>query len=225
MRVLVIQHHPQEGPGWLGQYLEEQGHQLVFVQAHAGQALPADTQGFQALLCLGGPMNVYEEEAHPWLVAEDGLLKQALAVDCPVLGICLGAQLIAKAAGAAVSPAPVQEIGWRRVQLTPQGQADPLFAGLGPELSVLQWHGDTFALPAGAALLARGDEVPHQALGLGRAYGLQFHVEASPEMARAWFGGAVQQDSILKLFDERGPELLAQARRIFANFVALAADR
>lgn len=225
MRVLVIQHHPQEGPGWLGQYLQEQGHELILAHAWAGQALPATTQGFDALLCLGGPMNVYEEAAHPWLKDEDRLLKNALAADCPLLGVCLGAQLIAKAGGAAVSKAPVKEVGWRQVALTAAGQADPLFAGLGPGLTVLQWHEDTFALAPGARLLASGAEVPHQAFGLGRAYGLQFHVEASPEMAQAWFGQDPAQPEIMKLYEQRGPELLAQAGRVFANFVALAMGR
>lgn len=222
MRLLVIQHHPQEGPGWLGQYLLERGHEMAFVRAWDGQTPPHGPQGYDALLCLGGPMNVYEEDAHPWLKDEDILLKNALAAGLPVLGICLGAQLIAKAAGAAVRQAPVQEVGWRTVSLTPAGRASTLLAGLGQELTVLQWHGDTFDLPPGAALLASGDEVPHQAFALGRAFGLQFHVEASPELARAWFGGTASLEQILKLYDERGPELLAQAERVFANFVALA---
>jgi GMP synthase-like glutamine amidotransferase len=223
MGVLVIQHHPAEGPGWLGDCLLSQGRQLAHALVFAGQALPADCQGFEALVSLGGPMNVYEEDAHPWLEHEDRLIKDALARGCPMLGICLGAQLIAKAAGAAVGKAPVPEVGWRRVGLTPAGQADPLFAGLGSELKVLQWHEDTFALPPGARLLASGDRVPHQAFGLGRAYGLQFHLEATPEMARAWFSEPVKQQEIMKPYDEHGPELKAQAERVFANFVALVA--
>ncbi|MFH1034959.1 MAG: type 1 glutamine amidotransferase [Pseudomonadota bacterium] len=222
MRALVIQHHPQEGSGWLGRCLLAHGHEMAFVHAWDGQAVPRDLQGHDALVSLGGPMNVYQEDAHPWLRDEDALLKDALARGSAVLGICLGAQLIAKAAGAAVSKAPVEETGWRSVAVTPAGQADPLFAGLGPELTVLQWHGDTFDLPAGAALLATGDEVPHQAFGLGRAYGLQFHLEATPEMAHAWFGVSPRHDEIMQPYEQRGRELLAQAESVFANFVALA---
>jgi GMP synthase (glutamine-hydrolysing) len=119
----------------------------------------------------------------------------------------------------------VQEIGWRQVSLTPQGMQDPLFAGLSPALRVLQWHGDTFAIPAGGRLLATGPEVPHQAFAWGRAYGLQFHVEADPEMVRAWFPHSPDQETMLGPFALEGAALEAQARAVFKNFLALAAAR
>jgi GMP synthase-like glutamine amidotransferase len=225
MRVLVTQHHPDEGPGLLGDFLASRGAELVTIHAHAGQLVPRDPAGFDALLSLGGPMNVYEEREHPWLVDENVLLANAAKAGMPVLGICLGAQLIAKALGAAVTKAPVEEVGWRTVRLTPAGAADPLLAGLGPEFTVLQWHGDTFALPEGGRLLATGEQVAHQAFAWGRAYGLQFHVEATPEIVRAWFPRVEEQAPMLEPFTRQGAELSAQAERIFGNFVALAAGR
>jgi GMP synthase (glutamine-hydrolysing) len=225
VRVLVTQHHPDEGPGLLGDFLAAQRAELVIVQAHAGQAVPRDPAGFDAVLSLGGPMNVYEEAAHPWLADENVLLAAAARAGMPVLGVCLGAQLIAKALGAAVTKAPVEEVGWRTVRLTPTGAADPLFLGLGPELTVLQWHGDTFAIPEGGRLLASGDQVPHQAFAWGKAYGLQFHVEATPAIVRAWFPAPAEQPALLEPFVRQDAELSAQAERIFANFVALAVDR
>lgn len=225
MRVLVTQHHPDEGPGLLGGFLAARGAELVTVHAHAGQAVPRDPAGFDMLVSMGGPMNVYEESAHPWLADENVLLGAAVRAGMPVLGVCLGAQLIAKALGAAVSKAPVEEVGWRTVRLTAEGADDPLFAGLGPELTVLQWHGDTFAIPEGGRLLATGDQVPHQAFAWGRAYGLQFHVEATPEIVAAWFPAPEEQAPMLERFARQGPALAAQAERIFVNFVALAAGR
>lgn len=225
MRVLVTQHHPEEGPGLLGDFLRARGAELVTVHAHAGQGIPRDPAGFDMLVSMGGPMNVYEEAAHPWLADENALLATAARAGMPVLGVCLGAQLIAKALGATVSKAAVEEVGWRTVRLTAAGAADPLFAGVGPELAVLQWHGDTFAIPEGGRLLAIGDEVPHQAFAWANAYGLQFHVEATGDIVATWFPKPEEQAPLLEPFAGQGRELAAQAERIFGNFVALAAGR
>lgn len=221
MRVLVTQHHPEEGPG----FLAARGAELTTIQAHAGQAIPRDPAGFEMVVSMGGPMNVYEEEKHPWIKDENVLLQNAARAGLAVPGVCLGAQLIAKALGAAVSKAPVEEVGWRTVRLTAQGAADPFFAGAEPELTVLQWHGDTFAIPEGGRLWAAGDEVAHQAFAWNRAYGLQFHVEATPEIIRAWFPEPARQEPLLKLWARQEKALLNQAELIFANFVALAAGR
>ncbi len=225
MRILVTQHHPEEGPGHLGQFLANQGAELAFAHAWDGQPVPTDPAGLAAIISMGGPMNVYEEAEHPWLKDENLLLQRACQAGLPVLGVCLGAQLIAKALGAAVTKAPLEEIGWRKVSLTSDGQADPLFAGLGPRLDVLQWHGDTFAIPEGGRLLAFGDEVPHQAYVWGQAYGLQFHVEATPAMVRAWFPQAQQQAEMLEPFAALGSQLESQGEKVFANFLSLVRSR
>ncbi len=225
MRVLVTQHHPDEGLGLLGRFLLGRGAELTTVHAHAGQAVPRDPAGFDMVVSMGGPMNVYEEKDHPWLEDENVLLQNAARTGLPLLGVCLGAQLIAKALGAAVAKAAVEEVGWRQVRLTEAGAVDPLLAGLDREFTVLQWHGDTFAIPEGGRLLATGEEVPHQAFVWGKAYGLQFHVEATPDIIRAWFPQPLAQEPLLALWAKREKALLAQAELIFSNFVALAAGR
>ncbi|HXN37331.1 MAG TPA: type 1 glutamine amidotransferase [Solirubrobacteraceae bacterium] len=126
---------------------------------------------------LGGPMGVGDIEAHPHLTAELDLLTTAVAADVPVLGVCLGAQLLAHALGAEVLPAPTTEVGLGSVTLTPAGERDVVLGGSGRQLPVLHWHGDTFTLPTGAELLASSDQCVNQAFRVGRAYGLQFHVE------------------------------------------------
>lgn len=226
MRVLVTQHHPNEGTGLLGDVLKAGGAEVETVHAHAGQAVPRDPAGFDLVVSMGGPMNVYEEEEHPWLIDENILLEGAARAGLPVLGICLGAQLIAKALGAPVTKAPVEEVGWREVRLTEDGLADPLFAGhAGADLAVLQWHGDTFAVPEGGRLLATGDEVQRQAFAWNRAYGLQFHLEADADIIRAWFAEPELREPILSRWEKREKALRDQALLTFSNFVALAAGR
>jgi GMP synthase (glutamine-hydrolysing) len=146
-----------------------------------------------ALVVMGGPFGAYEQEAHPWIVQELALLREALETGRPVLGICLGAQLLAAAGGANVYAAdPPKEIGWQRIKLTADGQKDPLAKFLanpvtGEPTSVFQWHGDTFDLPPGAVPLATATRFPQQAFRLGRtAYGFQFHFEVTEDLIRRW---------------------------------------
>lgn len=216
-RVLITQHHPHEGPGTIGDFLSQQGAELVTVQLQAGQLLPS-LEGFDAVVSMGGPMNVYEEEKHPWLADETELLARAARQGMPVLGICLGAQLLAKALGARVVDSPVKEIGWRPVHLTPEGKEDPLFQGVADSFDVLQWHGDMFQIPEGARLLARGDDCPHQAFVFNKAYGLQFHVEVTPEILRNWYENQEQAAEIEAGWQTSGKEMAAQAPHIYRNF-------
>jgi GMP synthase-like glutamine amidotransferase len=132
-------------------------------------------------------MNVYEEDRYPFLRKEDLFIKEAIQRGKFILGICLGAQLIAKALGAKVSKAPVKEIGWYDVSLTRVGSRDPLFSNLPKRFPVFQWHEDTFEIPKAGKLVATSSLVPHQAFRYGdNAYGLQFHLEVTEEMIREW---------------------------------------
>lgn len=207
MRVLVVQNVEIEGPGLLGELLEGVGHTVDLRCAEAGDRLPDGMRGFGGLVVLGGPMNVYEEDAYPHLRQVGVLLDEALAGELPVVGLCLGAQLMAKARGAVVRRNPVKEIGVYHVELTADGAADPVFAGLEPRVPVFQWHGDTFDLPDGARLLATGRECRHQAFRYGRrAYGFQFHWEVDGVMVGAW---ARDYREELAAFDGSTPEDLA----------------
>jgi GMP synthase (glutamine-hydrolysing) len=221
MRVMVIMHVDNEGPGLFGDLLRAAGAEVRTARLHRGDPLPAVGE-VDAAISLGGPMNVYEETEHPFLRDETRFLAEAAERGLPVLGICLGAQMIAKAAGAAVTKNAVQELGWGVVSLTEAGRADPLFFGLPEILPVFQWHGDTFAIPEGGALLATGTDCRNQALRHRNSWGLQFHLEADRALLASWFAGTLHEREILRRHDGLGPEVARQARALFANFLGFA---
>jgi GMP synthase-like glutamine amidotransferase len=154
---------------------------------YLGEALPRLEQ-LRGLVVMGGPMGVSDTAAHPYLAGELELLASAVAADLPVLGVCLGAQLLAAALGARVYRGAQAEIGPGTVTLSEEGRADPVLGAAGRvELPVVHWHQDTFELPGGAVRLAGSDLYPNQAFRVGaRAYGLQFHVEVDPALAEGW---------------------------------------
>jgi GMP synthase-like glutamine amidotransferase len=219
MRVLVIMHVESEGPGFFGDLLAGAGADVRIARLHRGDRLPG-AGDVDAAFSMGGPMNVYEEVAHPFLRDEDRFLKEAADRGLPVLGICLGAQLIAKAAGAAVTKNPVREVGWGTVALTADGERDALFRELPDLLPVLQWHEDTFAVPAGGTLLATGTECRNQAFRHRNSWGLQFHLEADRALLKEWFAAAPELRAILHRYDELVPELGLHARNLCENFLA-----
>ena len=139
------------------------------------------------LIVFGGEMNVDQTEQHPYLLTQRDLMRRAVDAGLPVLGICLGAQMLARALDARVYRAPVRELGFKTVRLTAVGQGDRLLSAFQTGDRVFQWHEDTFDLPAGAELLVTGDEVPHQAFRFGRsAWGVQFHFEVDARGVEAW---------------------------------------
>jgi GMP synthase-like glutamine amidotransferase len=183
MRTAVLQHVPFEGLGSIGDWLAARADaRVTFVRLFQGEALPpADSADL--VIALGGPMSVNDEALYPWLRDEKRFLAEAVGSGTPVLGICLGAQLIASALGARVYPGPAKEIGWFPVF------AEPAQAGafrFPAETTVFHWHGETFDLPAGALHLASSAVCRHQAFQVGpRAIGLQFHLETTPASAEA----------------------------------------
>jgi GMP synthase-like glutamine amidotransferase len=234
MRALCFQHIDCEGPGLLGEFLAQRGVALHTVHLDHGDPIP-DPREYDALLVLGGPMNVYEEDRHPFLRAEDRAIRRALAAGVPYLGFCLGSQLLAKALGAPVTQNPVKEIGFFEVALTPEGLRDPLLAGLPDPLPVFQWHGDTFAIPAGAVHLASSPVCRNQAFRHGRvAYGLQFHVEVTRAMVAEWLEAYAEEAALTpgvqtaRIFGEADAwlgRMRGAAERMFANFLDLARAR
>jgi GMP synthase-like glutamine amidotransferase len=165
-------------------------------------------------------MNVDEEETYPFLRDETEFLGRALEADVPVLGVCLGAQMIAKAAGARVVPSPEKEIGWGRISLTDAGRKSPIFQELPDSLDVLQWHGDMFEIPERGELLASSTACPHQAFHYGNALGLQFHVEATKEMVALWFQDSPALDDLLRRYAELEDTLSRHAEQLYRNFLS-----
>jgi GMP synthase-like glutamine amidotransferase len=183
---VVIQHVAGEGPGLIGVLARQRGLQLDVRRMDLGEPLPA-AGTVAALVVLGGPMGVYEAVAHPHLLEEQRLLDDVVERGLPVLGICLGAQLLAAAFGARVYPGPAPEIGFGEVKLTSAGADDPLLGPAGPSFPAFHWHADTFDLPPDAVHLAATRAYAHQAFRIGsRAWGLQFHIELDPGLARQW---------------------------------------
>jgi GMP synthase-like glutamine amidotransferase len=221
MKVLVIMHNESEGPGTLGDYLESIGANIHIARLYAGDHLPKNLRDFNAIVTMGGPMNVYEEEKYPFLREETIFLQQAIVKGFPILGICLGAQMIAKASGASVYKAPAKELGWSNVSLTEAGRRDILFRGLPKKLKVFQWHEDTFDLPTGGLLLATSNECPNQAFRYRNAYGLQFHVEVTRKILLDWFADSQEGHEMVLALEMMEEDFLGNARRIYANFVAL----
>jgi GMP synthase-like glutamine amidotransferase len=230
MRALVLQHVAIEGPGTLASYLETRGWTLTTVALYEGARLPEDAQEYQAVIVMGGPMGVYDEAEYPFLRDEHHFLTCMLAQGVPLLGICLGSQLLAKALGARVYRNPQKEIGWYTVDLTPAGAADPLFAGLTSPVPVFQWHGDAFDLPAGATPLASSPLCTHQAFRYGdRVYGLLFHLELTPDVIHRWL--ATFHDELVSVQDTIDPaRIVAEmphrsvsyqqvGSRVFANLI------
>ena len=178
MKVAVLLHDPAEPAGVIEELLAARGHSAATVRLDETNEVPGGLDG-AALVLMGGPMSANDEVLHPWLADEKALVRHAVGAGRPVLGICLGAQVIASALGARVYPSE-QEVGWRALAGAP---GNPLFP---PVFQAFELHGETFDLPAGAVLLATGERVPHQAFAVGSAVGLQFHLEATAPMIAAW---------------------------------------
>ena len=184
MRVLIFRHVPFEGAGLLGTALHDRGIAFDYADLYDAVAPSPDPAGYEGLVFLGGPMSVNDNL--DYLRREEQFIRDAIARGVPVLGICLGAQLIARALGAQVRRNPAKEIGWFDLHFAPAAADDSLFRGLSTE-TVLHWHGETFDLPPGAELLASSDLCRNQAFRIGdRVYGMQFHLEVTPAMIADW---------------------------------------
>ena len=186
MRILAIVHQRDAGPGVFSAAIEQAGGELDEWTLAERPQPPADPLGYDAVLVLGGAMNVDEEGRHGWIAEEKALLRELLAHEVPLLGLCLGGQLVAEAGGAEARRAPEPEIGWHRVEVTPEGTEDPLLAPLAPSFEAFQWHSYEFPLPPGAIPIARS-EICLQGARIGeRAWALQFHPEVSRADALHW---------------------------------------
>lgn len=236
MRILVVQHIAVEHPGILRAFLAADGIAWDAVELDAGETIPP-LAGYDALWVMGGPMDVWEEAEHPWLVAEKQAIREAvLERGMPYLGLCLGHQLLGAALGGRVGKMRAPEVGILDVELTPDGRADPLFAGIAPRHAALQWHGAEVAeAPDGAVVLASSPVCAIQAMRVGPyAYGIQYHVEITDRTVGEW--GAVPtyacaletvlgSGALAGLDAEaahRMPTFNADARRLYDNWMKIA---
>lgn len=229
--VLVVEHARGEGPYALGEALEAAGLHMQLCQVWAGDPVPQSLVGVEAVAVMGGAQTAYSDDGFPSRHAELDLLRKVLAADLPVLGICLGAQLLAMAAGGKARVGSGLQLGWSEVGLSPAADKDPLFSGAPERLRVLHWHGDTVDLPEKAVLLASCDRYPVQAFRVGAAaWGLQFHLEVDEVAVDAFMETATPQEvaAAPRLREATAGELavLAPHRdQVFARFAALVAER
>ncbi|NNL69455.1 MAG: glutamine amidotransferase [Acidimicrobiia bacterium] len=223
MNVLVLAHGPEITPGWLTEALAEVEADPTIVDLGAGDAIPDGA--WDRIVVLGGHMGAYDTAEHPWLDIEKAFLSDQLAADTPLLGVCLGSQLLAEVAGGAAYRAPTTEAGLLTVQPTVTGAADPTLSAIdGP---VVVWHHDTFDLPPEAELLAATADYPH-AFRVGSALGVQFHPEVTPAMWQDWVAAAgtdelvasgIDPDDMARRISEEAPRLRRQAVRFFSTWL------
>jgi GMP synthase (glutamine-hydrolysing) len=191
-KVYVLQHHRVENLGTIAEALEGAALAWQYIRVHEGHPVPKEMKGAGGLIVMGGPMAAYQADRYPFLRDEMVLIEQAVSEELPVLGVCLGAQIVAAALGAKVTRNPAgKEIGWYPVTLSDAAQEDRLWRGVAPTITPFHWHGDIFELPAGAVSLASSEKTPCQAFRYGNSvYALQFHIEVTPEsvaaMAAEW---------------------------------------
>lgn len=232
-KLLVFQHSAREPLGVLDPMLRQAGFRIRYVNFSRQPELKPDVSRYNGLIVLGGPMNVDQQDRYPHLVAEIAAIRDALARDIPILGICLGAQLLAAALGANVQPNNVREIGWYRLHATAAAGGDPLCRHIADH-HVFQWHAYTFDLPPGAVHLASTPTCPNQAFRYGdRAYGLQFHLEADLHLIQRWLhvpeyraeaeaaGPEHHLEHILRDTHQHSPQALTLSERVFGEFIGL----
>jgi GMP synthase-like glutamine amidotransferase len=211
MRVLVLQHIACEPPGVYEDVLRERGAAIHRVELDEGEPLPARGE-IDAIVCMGGPMSATDDGELPWLTEEKAFIAEAVRNGVPFWGVCLGVQLLAASLGARVYPGPAPEVGVLPVELTDEARRDPVFSALPPEVLTLQWHGDTFDLPEGAVRLAGSPAYPNQAFRVGAAaYGVQFHIEVSPDLAREWAQVPEYAEALERVLGSRALENLIDA--------------
>ena len=227
--VLVFQHDPFEDLGFFAEVLEKQGADYRVLRLFHGEMPAENWEHVRALIILGGPMSVDEEEKFSFLRWEKRIIRAAIDEAVPMLGICLGAQLIATTLGTPVFHGAVKEIGWSQVSITPHGQVDSLLGYLPESATVFQWHGDGFDLPTGAIRLASSVNFNTQAFRLGKSiYALQFHLEVTPHMIQRWIDERskdlalapyVLPDKILADTQSYAPTLKYYGERFLSEFV------
>jgi GMP synthase-like glutamine amidotransferase len=182
--VAIFRHAPTEGPGYFATYLDRHNVPWQVIGLDVGEPVPPDPHTFSGFVCMGGPMSVNDDI--PWIAPVLKLIRDSVTADVPVLGHCLGGQLISKALGGVVSRNPVKEIGWGEVQVVDTPDARGWFGHAAPSFTSFHWHGEAFTLPPGAARVLTNAYCENQAFALGPHLAMQCHIEMTPEMIASW---------------------------------------
>jgi GMP synthase (glutamine-hydrolysing) len=227
-KILVLQHHPAENLGAIADALEGAALAWQSVRVFDGHPIPTDVKGLGGLIVMGGAETVYQLDRYPYLRDEMTLIESALKADKPILGICLGSQLLAATLGAHVRRGDQREIGWYPVRLADAAQNDPLMRGLPAEFVAAHWHSDVFDLPRDAVALASSEKTPVQAYRYGKAYGILFHAEMTREILTALiaeFGEGLKRvgidgDAILVEAERHLPALERLGETIFSRWAS-----
>jgi GMP synthase (glutamine-hydrolysing) len=236
-KLLVVQHVAYEILGTLDPLLRSYGFRIRYVNFGRHPEASPRIDGYHGLVVIGGPMNVDQSDVYPHIETEMRLIRDALDREIPILGVCLGAQLLARVLGAEVRKSAEKEIGWYDVHATDEGLRDPLLRHLGEGQKIYQWHGDTFDIPEGAVHLARSKACRNQAFRWGdRSYGLQFHLEVDSSMISRWLSVPLMRDEIAQEegricehvirseTEAHGKNLEELSDRVFTGFVELFGD-
>jgi GMP synthase-like glutamine amidotransferase len=224
MSVLILKNIANEGPGTIEDFLKEKGISYHILNMFEPGEMP-DISGFSHLVVMGGPMAVYEMDKFPFLHIEAAAIRSFIKSGKAVLGICLGAQMIAYALGAEVYPGGKEETGWGRVGITQDGLEDPVMFSLSadrqPYAEVFQWHGDTYDLPENSVSLSSSEVYPNQAFRYrDNIYALQFHIEVTPDMIGEWFKGKEDVEDIINRTTVIYPEYYKRAMDFYDKFFA-----
>ncbi len=224
-KIIIIQHAESEGPGVIAEFFARQNWAFEICDLSRGERLPGNFDEIGAVISLGGPMNVYDETDHPFLEDEDRFIIRTIVEEIPFLGVCLGAQLLAKSCAANVGRASMREIGWYNASLTGEGRKDILFRDIPGHFPVFQWHEDTFDVPEKGVLLAGGTPCAHQAFRVGQnAYGLQFHFEVTRDMIKTWCESGMIDgvpDDLVTGFDDVREQFENVGAHLLTNFKSL----
>jgi GMP synthase-like glutamine amidotransferase len=229
-KLLFIQHGDVDKPGLLADGLWDMGIELEVIHPYSGDPVPSHPSGFAGLAFGGGGQSAYDVDSHPYLEAECALIRTAVDLQMPLLGLCLGAQLIARALGAEVRAAEQKEIGFYPVTLSHEAIEDPLVGLLPPNFSVTHWHGDVFDIPLGAVHMASSKLTPNQSFRYGKnCYGFQFHLEMTPPLFEelVWdseeylVGSGHEPTALIRESKEVLPGLEPHARGFFQRWAAL----
>ncbi|HWN31071.1 MAG TPA: type 1 glutamine amidotransferase [Burkholderiales bacterium] len=227
--VAIFRHAPTEGPGYFATFLSQHGIPWVVVKIDQGQPLPQQAGDYSGLVFMGGPMSVNDNL--PWIPQALGLIRQAVKQEIPVLGHCLGGQLMAKALGGEVRKNPVKEIGWSEVKVENNPAAKEWLGNSLKSFLSFHWHGESFTLPKGAERILSGQRCENQAFALGGHLGLQCHVEMTPELVKSWcktgareiaasLGPSVQTALEMQAdLENRVPQLQRIADRLYSRWV------